>query len=246
MNLIDEKYTSCPFYGRRRMTLSIADDVAFEVNEKRVARLMKEMGIRAIYPKKNLSKSHQSHKKYPYLLGEMDVTKANQAWAIDITYIRLEKGFAYMVAMIDWYSRKILSWRLTNTLGTEACIDVLEEALRKGKPEIINSDQGVQFTSSLWVSAITQRGISISMDGKGRAFDNIFIERFWRSLKYEDIYLRKYRTIIEAREGIRNYIAFYNTDRKHMALNYRTPDQVHYNLGYKNGSTKDREEKSVA
>lgn len=190
---------------------------------------MQEMGIVAIYPKKNTSVSNPGHKKYPYLLDNREISAPNQVWSIDITYVRMEKGFAYLVAMMDWHSRKILSWRLSNTLATEPCLEVLEEAVMKyGKPDIVNSDQGCQFTSEKWVQALSGHGISISMDGRGRAYDNIFIERFWRTIKYEDIYPKKYTNMIEAREGIKKYIIFYNSKRGHMSLNYRTPDQVHH------------------
>lgn len=247
MRLIDEQYTETPFYGRRRMTITIAAIVGFEVNEKRVARLMKEMGIEAIYPKKNLSQSNPAHKKYPYLLDDVKITRPNQVWSIDITYIRLEKGFGYLVAMIDWFSRKVLAWRLSNTLATEPCIEVLNEALRlHGKPEIINSDQGCQFTSEKWIESVTGRGISISMDGRGRAYDNIFIERFWRTIKYENIYPQKYQTLPAARAGIKTYIAFYNEKRLHMALGYQTPSQYHGHQNIQAMRLEDGDQKMVA
>jgi putative transposase len=242
MRLIDEKYTEMPFYGRRRMTLTLAAIVGFEVNEKRVARLMKEMGIEAIYPKKNLSQANPQHKKYPYLLDEAEITAPNQVWSIDITYVRLEKGFGYLVAMIDWFSRKVVAWRLSNTLATEPCLEVLAEALQNGEPKIVNSDQGCQFTSEKWVSALSSRGISISMDGRGRAYDNIFIERFWRTIKYENIYPMKYQDMKGAREGIKMYIEFYNSKRIHSSLNYSTPNQVHSkNESPKNWCSKHKE-----
>jgi putative transposase len=189
---------------------------------------MKEMGISAVYPKPRTSIPNILHKKYPYLMGTADITGPNQAWCTDITYVRLEGGFAYLVAIMDWYSRRVLSWRLSNTMDTSFCIDALREALEQEKPEIFNSDQGSQFTSNEFTSELLNRGITISMDGRGRVYDNIFIERLWRSVKYENIYPKGYRTIAEARTGLTEYFREYNRERPHQSLSYLTPDEVHY------------------
>lgn len=226
MNLIDEEYTRHPFYGSRRMAIWLKG-LGYEVNRKRTQRLMRAMGLVAIYPKPNLSKNDKLHKRYPYLLREVPITKPNQVWSTDITYIRLANGFCYCVAIIDWYSRYVMAWRLSNTLDTMFCLEALKEALLKGKPEIFNSDQGVQFTSIEFTSVLEKSGIQISMDGKGRAIDNIFIERLWRSLKYENVYLKNYDSQREAREGIKEYIEFYNKERKHQALGYKCPYEVY-------------------
>ena len=189
---------------------------------------MKKMGIEAMYPKRNLSKANKAHRKYPYLLNNFKVERPNQVWSVDITYIPLGKGFLYLVAIIDWYSRYVISWRISNTLDSRFCIEALEEALLSGSPEIFNSDQGVQFTSYLFLNVLERKGIKISMDGKGRALDNIFIERFWRSLKYEDVYIKRYENGVTAHIGIRQYIVFYNEKRPHQSLKYETPSTVHF------------------
>ena len=188
MKLIDAQFTETPFYGRRRMAVWLSKEVSYAVNVKHVRRLMVEMGLQAIYPKPNTSKAHPAHKKYPYLLRDFTITGKEQVWSTDITYVRLEKGFAYLVAIIDWHSRYVLSWRLSNTLDTDFCLMALDEALALGTPAIFNTDQGCQFTSAIWTSRLIEAGISISMDGRGRALDNIFVERLWRSVKYENIY----------------------------------------------------------
>lgn len=231
MDMIDVQYSKTPFYGSRRMTHALALQVGEKINRKRIQRLMREMGIEAIYPRPNTSKRNQKHKIYPYLLSGMTIHRTNQVWAADITYVRLERGFAYLVAVMDWHSRKVLSWQLSNTMDTHFCIQALEDACeRYGIPEYFNTDQGSQFTAEAFTSALKRKGIKISMDGKGRAIDNVFTERFWRTIKYENIYIKGYQTITEAREGIADYIDFYNNKRIHSAHKYHTPDQVHHDL----------------
>ncbi len=227
MNKIDELYTAHPTLGSR----GIRDQLNLKgiiVNRKKVQRLMEKMGLRAIIAKKNLSKANYQHKKYPYLLKNLEIVRPNQVFCSDITYIRLRKGFIYLVAIMDWYSRKILSWRVSNTLDTDFCIDALEEALIKyGKPEIFNTDQGCQFTSNLFTGVLLDNGIQISMDGKGRALDNVFIERFWWSLKHEEVYLKAYETVKEAIFAIGQYIHYYNNQRSHSSLGKRTPSEFY-------------------
>jgi putative transposase len=221
MRRLDELYTACPFYGSRRMAFEL------KVNRKRVQRLMRLMGIEALGPKPGTSKPAAGHKIYPYLLRNMSIDRPNQVWATDITYIPLQHGFFYLVAIMDWASRAVLSWRLSNTMDASFCVDALEEALVCfGKPEIFNSDQGSQFTSAAFTGVLQRAGVPISMDGRGRCMDNIFIERLWRSLKYEDIYLKHYADGREARAGIAQWFAFYNGRRPHQALGYRTPMSV--------------------
>lgn len=225
---IDKIYTKRPYYGSRKIKIELVK-LGLIVNRKRITRLMKIMCIEAMYQKPNLSKANKAHKKYPYLLRDFKPTEPNQVWSIDITYIPLGKGFLYLVAIIDWFSRYIISWRISNTLDTRFCIEALEEAIHQhGCPEIFNSDQGVQFTSEAFIAVLEKNSIKISMDGKGRAIDNIFIERFWRSLKYEDIYIKRYENGKEAHIGIREYIIFYNYQRSHQSLEYKTPAEVHY------------------
>lgn len=227
MNLIDEEYTAHPFYGSRRMAAWLCHQ-GFPVNRKRIQRLMRLMGLEAIYPKPNLSKAQSEHKKYPYLLKDIEIVSPRQVWSTDITYIRLREGFAYCTAVIDWYSRYVLSWKVSNTLDNSFCIEALEEALEMGKPDIFNTDQGVQYTSKDFTNVLEQAAIRISMDGKGRALDNVFVERLWRSLKYEDIYLKDYSSVKEARQGIEQYFSFYNNERLHQALGYRCPREVFF------------------
>jgi putative transposase len=236
MRLIDAQFTATPFYGRRRMTAWLRYQVDFLVNAKRVRRLMALMGLHAIYPKPNTSKANPQHEKYPYLLRGYAILRPCQVWSADITYVRLEKGFAYLVAVIDWHSRYVLSWRLSNTLDTEFCIDALKAALAQARPEIFNTDQGCQFTAVAWTSVLKEHGVAISMDGRGRALDNVFVERLWRSVKYEDIYPRAYRTMSEALEGLERYFQFYNTERLHQSLGYATPWAAHYQGRVKEGS----------
>ena len=198
-----------------------------EVNRKRVRRLMEVMGIEAIYPKPRLSQPGEGHKIYPYLLRDVEVTRVNQVWSTDITYIRMAGGFVYLVAVMDWFSRYVLSWAVSLTMELDFCVEALQKALRRGRPEIFNSDQGSQFTSETFTGELAQRGITISMDGRGRCFDNIFIERLWRSLKYEEVYLREYASVPEARTGIGNWFKFYNQERRHQRLGDRTPAELY-------------------
>ena len=226
MRLIDEQYTRRPIYGSRRLVAWLRGQ-GRGVNRKRVARLMEVMGIQAIYPKPRLSQPGEGHKIYPYLLEGVEVTRVNQVWSTDITYIRMDGGFVYLVAVMDWFSRFVLSWALSVTMEVGFCMEALQRALRRGRPEIFNSDQGSQFTSDQFTGALKARGIAISMDGRGRCFDNIFIERLWRSLKHEEVYLRDYTMVPEAREGIGNWFRFYNHERLHQSLGYRTPAKLY-------------------
>ena len=227
MKVLDEQYTKTPFYGVLKMT-EVLKAIGYEVGKCHVRTLLRTMGLEAVFAKPNLSKPHPAHRIYPYLLSDVTVDRPNQVWSVDITYIRLTQGFAYLVAIIDWYSRYVLSWRLSNTLDSSFCVDALEEAMNNyGNPEIFNSDQGSQFTSNEFISVLTKKGISISMDGKGRAYDNIFVERLWRSVKYENIYLNCYQTMTEARNGLEKYFEFYNKERFHQSLGYKTPAQVY-------------------
>jgi len=225
MKLIDRQYLVTPFYGVRKIAACLKSH-GHLVNRKRVRRLMRLMGLKAIYRRPRTSKPVPGHKIYPYLLGGLKITRPNQVWAADITYIPMARGFLYLVAIIDWYSRYVLSWRLSNTLDTGFCVEALEEALRKDRPEIFNTDQGAQFTSEAFTGLLKQHGIRISMDGKGSYNDNLFIERLWRSVKYEEVYLKAYQDGREARIGLGNYFRFYNTERPHQALGYRTPAEV--------------------
>lgn len=227
MNRIDEIFTAFPFYGSRRILVTLQEE-GWDVGRDKVRSLMRKMGLEAIYPKTNLSKRNQEHKIYPYLLRGLEITGPGHVWSTDITYIRLLKGFVYLVAVIDWYSRYVLSWRISNSLDADFCIEALEEALTKGRPLIFNTDQGSQFTSNEFTGILLDNGIKISMDGKGRALDNVFVERLWRSVKYEKIYLNDYQTVREVKEGMKDYFLFYNTKRPHQSLDYKTPYQVHY------------------
>jgi putative transposase len=228
MRLIDEIHLQRPFYGSRR-TRDELEDRGHKVNRKRVQRLMRLMGLRALYPRRRTSQPGKGHKIYPYLLRDLPVERVNQAWATDITYLPMAKGFMYLVAIMDWHSRRVLSWRVSNTLDTDFCIEALEEALQRfGAPEIFNTDQGSQFTSDAFTGVLKDHGIKISMDGKGRWIDNVFVERLWRSVKYEDLYLHAYETPTELRAGLARYFTFYNTRRRHSALDRRTPDAVYY------------------
>ncbi len=216
MRLLDEQYTRTPFYGSRKMTAWLATK-GFAVNRKRVSRLMERMGIEAVYPKPRLSRPGEHHKVYPYLLGGVEVSRVNQVWSTDITYIRMAQGFVYLVAVMDWFSRYVLSWALSLTMELEFCIKALHGALRRGRPDIFNSDQGAQFTSERFTGELTGRESAISMDGRGRCMDNIFIERLWRSLKYEEVYLKEYGSVAEARAGIEGWFRFYNHERLHQS-----------------------------
>lgn len=230
MRLIDEQFTRTPFYGSRRITACLRR-LGHAVNRKRVQRLMGLMGLQAIYPRPHLSQGASTHEKYPYLLTDLEVVRPDQVWSTDITYIRMRGGFVYLVAIIDWFSRYVLSFRVSNTLDVSFCLEALEEALAQGKPEIFNSDQGSQFTSLEFTGRLQQAGVCISMDGKGRVYDNIFVERLWRAVKYEEVHLKDYVEVSEAIEGIRGYFDFYNTERPHQALSYLTPAEVHFNRG---------------
>jgi putative transposase len=227
MNLIDEEFTRHPFLGVPGMTAYLRDK-GNHCGPKRVRRLMRKMQLMAVYPHPNTSWANKEHLVYPYLLKETVIDRPNQVWSIDITYIRLRHGFAYLVAVMDWYSRSVLSWRLSNTMDKQFCCDVLDEALSLyGRPEIFNSDQGSQFTSEEFISRLTAKQISISMDGRGRAHDNIFIERLWRSVKYQNVYLKGYETIAEAQAGLEEYFHYYNHERLHQSLGYRRPWDVY-------------------
>jgi putative transposase len=227
LTLIDDEYTRHPFYGSRKVRKYL-HDLGHLINRKRVQRLMRTLGLVAMAPGPNTSKPHAQHKVYSYLLRGVEVTRPNQVWSSDITYIRLTKGFVYLVAIIDWYSRNVLSWNLSNTLDSGFCVDCLEQALQcYGVPEIFNTDQGCQFTSAAFTGVLKAHDIAISMDGRGRALDNIFVERLWRSVKHEDVYLKGYSTMPELLMGLTEYFAFYNTQRPHQSLGYLTPDQVY-------------------
>jgi putative transposase len=227
MALIDRQYLARPYYGSRRMVAWLATE-GHVVNRKRVQRLMRLMGLVAIYQRPNTSKPAPENKVYPYLLGGLSIARVNQVWCADITYIPMAKGFLYLVVVMDWVSRPALAWRLSNTLGAEFCVEALEEALAQyGKPEIFNTDQGCQFTSTAFTGVLEQGGITISMDGKGRCMDNIFVERLWRSLKYEEVYLHAYASVAEAKAGIGAWLRFYNEERLHQSHGYRTPRQIY-------------------
>lgn len=225
MKLIDRQYLTTPFYGARKIAAWLSSQ-GHLVNRKRVRRLMHLMGLKAIYRRPRSSKPGPGHKIYPYLLGSIKITRPNQVWAADITYIPMARGFLYLVVIIDWYSRYVLSWRLSNSLEAGFCIDALEEALKKGRPEIFNTDQGAQFTGEAFTGILKEHGVKISMDGKGSYNDNLFVERLWRTVKYEEVYLRAYQDTKEARIGLGNYFYFYNTERPHQALGYQTPAEV--------------------
>jgi putative transposase len=226
MRRMDELHLAWPFYGSRR-TAAVLRREGWAVNRKRAKRLMKVMGIEAIYQKPNTSKGHPDHKVYPYLLRGLTIGRPNQVWCADITYVPMAKGFVYLVAVMDWFSRRVLSWRLSITMETDFCVEALTEAMeRYGQPEIFNTDQGVQFTSTGFVDELAERGVRISMDGKGRYLDNIFIERLWRSLKYEEVYIRAYDSVAEARRSLGAWLAFYNDVRPHQSLDYQTPREV--------------------
>lgn len=227
MRLIDEYYTRYPFYGARKLTKWLRNE-GHEVNGKRVRRLMREMGLYAIYPKPRLSKGGEGHKKYPYLLKGLIIGYPNQVWSADITYIRLNQGSMYLMAIMDWYSRYVVSWSTSITLDVGFCLEALDRALGKGRPEIFNTDQGSQFTSNVFTERLDCAEVRISMDGKGRVFDNIFIERLWRSVKYEEVYLKDYKTVREAESGLRKYFEFYNNERLHQSLEYKTPAKLHF------------------
>jgi putative transposase len=227
MALIDQQYLARPYYGSRRMAAWLATERQ-RVNRKRVRRLMRLLRLAAIYQRPNTSKPAPAHKIYPYLLGGLAIERVNQVWCSDVTYIPIARGFLYLVVIMDWVSRAVLAWRLSNTLGAEFCVEALEEALsRYHRPQIFNTDQGSQFTSDDFTGTLKRHGVMISMDGKGRCMDNIFVERLWRSLKYEEVYLHAYATVAEAKTGIGAWLSFYNDERPHQSLGYRTPRQIY-------------------
>jgi putative transposase len=231
MRRLDELYLATPFYGTRRMVAVLRRE-GWSVNRKRVRRLMRLMGLEAIYQKPNTSRRQPEHKVYPYLLRGLSIDRPNQVWCADITYIPMARGFVYLVAVMDWFSRRVLDWRLSITMETDFCVEALQEAMaRHGQPEIFNTDQGVQFTSAGFLDELQTRGVRVSMDGRGRFLDNIFIERLWRSLKYEDIFIKAYETVAAARAGIDGWLTFYNDERPHQALGYLTPRAVYEAAG---------------
>lgn len=236
MNRIDEQFTKTPFYGVPRMTAWLNRE-GYPVNQKRVRRLLRAMGLEAVYPKPKLSLAHPEHKKYPYLLKDFVIDRPDQVWVSDITYIRMVHGFVYLTAVMDWFSRYVLAWQISITLETGFCLQALEQALGISKPEIFNTDQGVQFTCLDFTGRLEQEEIRISMDGRGRVFDNIFVERLWRTVKYEEIYLKHYQTVSEVRDGLAKYFLFYNTERIHEALDYRTPYELYVKDRMKTATT---------
>jgi putative transposase len=229
MRLLDEQYTATPFYGSRRMTAWLRRQ-GYAVNHKRVGRLMRQMGLEAIYAKPRLSQPAEGHEIYPYLLRGVTVSRVNQVWSADITYIRLQSGFVYLVAVMDWFSRFVLSWAMSITMDVAFCVEALDRALVRGRPEIFNTDQGAQFTSRAFTARLKEGEVQISMDGRGRALDNVFVERLWRTVKYEEVYLRDYQTVRDAWQGLGQYFAFYNQERLHQALAYRTPAAVYWGI----------------
>lgn len=227
MNEIDKIFTAHPFYGKRRVRI-VLQQTGYAVGIKHVRTLMRKMCLHAICPKKNTSIPNCAHKIYPYLLRDIEILKPDQVWSTDITYIRIRNGFVYLTAIIDWFSRYVISWKLSITMEKDFCIEALEEALVKGHPEIFNSDQGAQFTSPEFTAKLNAENVQISMDGKGRCLDNVFVERLWRSVKYEETYLKNYATPLEALQGLKEYFHFYNHVRPHQSLNYKTPAQIYF------------------
>jgi len=238
MKLIDEQYTRTPFYGVPRITKWLRKQ-GYAINRKRVGRLMKSLGLQAVHPKPRLSQGNKEHKIYPYLLRNLSIDRPDHVWAADITYIRMFRGFVYLIAIMDWFSRYVLVWKLSITLEKNFCVRALENALTKSKPEIFNTDQGSQFTSNDFTGCLEKSKIAISMDGRGRVFDNIFIERLWRTVKYEEVYLKDYHTVSEAQAGLERYFDFYNTERFHSSLGDRTPYEVYFKERYQNNAMED-------
>jgi len=234
MRRIDEQYLKTPYFGSRRMAIMLASE-GEEVNRKRVKRLMGLMGLETIHPGPRTTVRNPDHKVYPYLLRGVKIERRDQVWSSDITYIPMHQGFMYLTAVIDWYSRYVLSWSLSNSLDGRFCLETLEEALRGGKPEIFNTDQGVQYTARSFTGRLEAAGVLVSMDGRGRALDNVFVERLWRSLKYEEVYLKDYRSVAELVSGLTNWFRFYNDERPHQSLKYRTPAQVYQEAGKSSG-----------
>jgi putative transposase len=228
MRLIDQEYTRAPFYGYRKITARLNNAHGFQVNRKRTARLMTKMGLQAVYPRRRTTVPNKAHKKYSYLLRGLEINRPNQVWCADITYVPMPKGFMYLVAVMDWFSRYVLSWQLSNTLDSAFCLVALQQALLHAQPEIFNTDQGVQFTSSDFTGELEVARIQISRDGRGRVFDNIFIERLWRSVKYEDIYLKDYESVPELAAGLDTYFQLYNYERPHQTLGYLVPADIHF------------------
>jgi putative transposase len=226
MRLIDEEYTRHPFSGSRKLMAWLMGQ-GEAVNRKRVQRLMRLMGLEAIYPKPRLSVAAREHRIYPYLLRDVRIERPDQVWSTDITYVPLASGFMYLAAILDWFSRYVLAWRLSNTLDGSFCLEMLEEALSRGRPEVFNTDQGVQFTQAAWTGRLERAGVAVSMDGRGRWLDNVFVERLWRSVKYEDIYLWRYEAVPQLQQGLGRYFPYYNEQRPHQALDYRTPAAVY-------------------
>jgi len=226
MRLLDQEYTAHPFLGSRRLTAWL-NEQGEAVNRKRVQRLLRLMGLEAIYPKPRLSAARAGHRVYPYLLRDVTIQRPDQVWSTDITYVPLACGFMYLAAILDWFSRYVLAWRLSNTLDGSFCLEMLEEALSRGRPEVFNTDQGVQFTASAWTGRLESAGVAVSMDGRGRCLDNVFVERLWRTVKYEDIDLRGYEAVPELLQGLGRYFPYYNEERLHQALDYRTPAAVY-------------------
>jgi putative transposase len=230
MRLLDEQYTETPYYGIRRMTAWLKSQ-GYDVNHKRVARLLRTMGLETIYPHPRTSQPHPEHRMYPYLLRGMPITRTNQVWSTDITYIRLHGGFIYLVAVMDWFSRYVLSWAVSITMDVGFCLEALEQALELAHPDIFNTDQGAQFTSLDFTGRLQAAGIRISMDGRGRALDNVFVERLWRTVKYEEVYLKDYETPREAIQGLTAFFVRYNERRQHQSLDYQTPAAVYFGTG---------------
>ena len=226
MRLLDQEYTAHPFLGSRRLTEWLIEQ-GEAVNRKRVQRLMRLMGLEAIYPKPQLSAAGRGQRVYPYLLRGVRIQRPDQVWSTDITYVPLACGFMYLAAVIDWFSRYVLAWRLSNMLDGSFCLEMLEEALSRGRPEVFNTDQGVQFTAQAWTGRLEQAGVQVSMDGKGRCLDNVFVERLWRTVKYEDVYLWRYEDVPQLQRGLGRYFPYYNEERLHQALDYRTPGAVY-------------------
>lgn len=227
MRLLDEQYTQTPFYGTRRMTAWL-NKQGYLVNRKRVTRLLRLMGLEAIYPKPRITIPGEMPQKYPYLLRNIPIERVNQVWSTDITYIRLTRGFIYLVAVIDWFSRYVLSWEVSTTLDTSFCLDALDRAFQQTTPEIFNNDQGVQFTCKDFVDRLKSANVRISWDGRGRALDNIFVERLWRTVKYEEVYIKDYQTVPIAIQNLKEYFRFYNDERLHQSLEYQTPAHIYY------------------
>ena len=228
MRWLDEHFTRYPYDGSRKLVAYLARD-GQNVNRKRVQRLMRLMGLETLYCKPNLSQAHAAHVKYPYLLRGVNIARPDHVWSTDITYIRMHRGFMYLTAVIDWHSRYVLSWRLSNTLDSGFCVEALDDALRESTPTIFNTDQGVQFTSIAFTQVLKDKAIQISMDGKGRALDNVFVERLWRTVKYEEVYLKEYESVSELEDGLEAYFNFYNNERLHQSLDYQTPKEVYFN-----------------